>query len=70
MDVDSMVDDLLSTAPMPNRRDGGTVKQLVYSLRTSTRFSKIRDSRAEGKHLFWLPLPPLLVRLIELLFHF
>jgi len=56
MDVDSMVDDLLSTAPMPNRRDGGTVKQLVYSLRTSTRFSKIRDSRAEGSQIGGAPV--------------
>jgi len=52
IDVDSVVDDLLNSTPIPDRnnarRDGGTVKQLVYSLRTSTRFSKIRDNRAEG----------------------
>jgi len=55
-DVDSMVDDLLLTVPEKKkdllssrgsvRDSSGTVRQLVTSLRTSTRFSKMRDQRS------------------------
>jgi len=48
-DVDSLVDNLLQTTPTRtprSTREGGTVKQLVASLRTSTKFSKMRDGRA------------------------
>jgi hypothetical protein len=44
-DVDSVVDDFFKSAPVGESNEKGTVKQLVASLRTSTRFSKMRVNR-------------------------
>ncbi|ELR15924.1 formin domain containing protein [Acanthamoeba castellanii str. Neff] len=48
-DVDSVVDDFFKSAPVGESNEKGTVKQLVASLRTSTRFSKMRVNR-ETRH--------------------
>lgn len=45
IDVDSVVDDFFKSDPVAQTNEKGTVKQLVASLRTSTRFSKMRVQR-------------------------
>jgi hypothetical protein len=49
-DVDSVVDDFFKSAPVGESNEKGTVKQLVASLRTSTRFSKMRVNRESTHH--------------------